>query len=36
MTNKLLFSLPKPTRMIAVDNTRNYTNKDWPVKTFVT
>ena len=36
MTNKLLFSLPKPTRMIAVDNTRNYTNKEWPVKTFVT
>lgn len=36
MTNKLLFSLPKPTRMIAVDNTRKYTKKDWPVKTFVT
>ena len=36
MTNKLLFSLPKPTRMIAVDNTRNYTNKEWPIKTFIT
>lgn len=36
MTNKLLFSLPKPTKMIAVDNTRNYTNKKWPVETFVT
>lgn len=36
MTNKLLFSLPKPTRMIAIDNTRNYTKKDWPVETFVT
>lgn len=36
MTNKLLFSLPKPTRIIAIDNTRNYTNKEWPIKTFIT
>jgi hypothetical protein len=34
--NKLLFSLPKPTKMIAIDNTRKYTKKDWPIETFVT
>lgn len=36
MANKLLFSLPKPTKISVTDNTRNYTNKEWPIKTFIT
>lgn len=34
--NKLLFSLPKPSAITVVDNTRNYTKKPWPIRTFLT
>jgi len=35
MSNKLLFSLPRPTNIQVTDTTKNYTNKDWPIQTFL-
>ena len=31
-----MFNLPIPTRIAVTDNTKNYTKKPWPIKTFLT
>lgn len=36
MSNKLLFNLPKPSKISVTDGTKNYTKKPWPIQTFIT